>query len=266
MPSAAAGYAGIRTESKNLSVFQEGIRDGIPIAMGYFAVSFSLGIAAAASGLTPFQGFLSSILCHASAGEYAGFSIIGAGASYLEMALLIFVANARYLLMSLAESQRMAPGTPLGVRSFFSFFLTDELFARNMARPGYLSPYYTLGNILTASPCWAFGTALGCMAGDLLPLRLTSALGVALYGMFLAVIIPQAKESRLMAGLIVITFALSCACQFLPGISSLSEGTRVIIITVAVSSLAAYFFPRKVQEPEREPAASAKEEPACKEA
>ena len=169
-------------------IFCEGMRDGVPIALGYFAVSFSLGIAARRAGFTPFQGFLVSLLNNASAGEYAAFAIIMANATYLEVAIITLIANARYLLMSCALAQRFAPGTPFWHRLLIGYDVTDELFGITIARPGSLNPYYTYGAILLAAPAWAIGTALGIIAGNLLPLRAVSALSVALYGMFLAII------------------------------------------------------------------------------
>lgn len=226
---------------------QDGIRDGIPIGLGYFAVSFSLGIAAKNAGLTPFQGFLASLLCNASAGEYAGFTLIAAGATYLELAIVTLIANARYLLMSCAMSQRLSPDMPGFHRPLMAFHITDELFGIAIARPGCLNPYYSYGAVLVAGPCWAVGTALGAIAGGLLPLRLVSAFSVALYGMFLAVIIPAARKSKIVAGLIVICFAASFSAAHLPVISQISSGTRTIFLTVVLSAAAAILFPRDTE-------------------
>ena len=218
-------------------VFCEGMRDGVPIALGYFAVSFSLGIAARKAGLTPVQGFFASLLNNASAGEYAAFALIASGATYLEVAIITLIANARYLLMSCALAQRFAPGTPFFHRLIIGYDVTDELFGITIARPGWLNPFYTYGAIALAAPAWAAGTACGIIAGNLLPLRAVSALSVALYGMFLAIIIPPA-----------ISFALSFVCTYLPGISALSDGTRTILLTVAISCAAAILFPVKQEE------------------
>lgn len=226
-------------------VFCEGMRDGFPIALGYFAVAFSLGIAARNAGLTPVQGFLASILNNASAGEYAAFTLIAAGATYWEVAVITLIANARYLLMSCALAQRFSPATPFFHRLLIGYDVTDELFGITIARPGYLNPYYTYGAILLAAPAWAIGTALGIIAGNALPLRVVSALSVALYGMFLAIIIPPARKNRIVAALVVISFVLSFACEYLLGISALSGGTRTIILTVAISAAAAVLFPVK---------------------
>lgn len=229
-------------------VFCEGMRDGFPIALGYFAVSFSLGIAARNAGLTPMQGFWASLLNNASAGEYAAFTLIAAKATYWEVAVITLIANARYLLMSCALAQRFAPDTPFFHRLLIGYDVTDELFGITIARPGCLNPYYTYGAILLAAPAWAIGTALGIMAGNLLPLRVVSALSVALYGMFLAIIIPPARKSRIVAGLVLISFVLSFACEHLPGVSALSGGTRTIILTVPISAAAAVLFPVKREE------------------
>ena len=230
------------------TVFLSGMKDGIPIGLGYFAVAFSLGVAARNAGLTTFQGFLVSLLCNASAGEYVGFTMIAAGVTYLEIALGTLVANARYLLMSCALSQRMQPGMPLHHRLLMAFHVTDELFGIAIARPGYLNPYYSYGAVLTAAPPWAIGTALGVVAGNMLSPHLVSAFSVALYGMFLAIIIPPARKDKIIAGLIVICFAGSYIAAQAPFLSGLSEGTRTIILTVVISSAAAILFPKATSE------------------
>ncbi len=239
----------IRNEH-NLETFRNGMRDGIPIALGYFAVAFSLGIAAKRVGLSAGQGFLVSILCNASAGQYAGFTSIGAMAAYLEIALATLVANARYLLMSCAMSQRMDPKMPFGHRLGMAFHVTDELFGIAIARPGYLNPYYSYGAALVASPAWGGGTMLGVIAGNILPLRLVSAFSVALYGMFLAIIIPPARKSKIIAVLVVISFLMSYLAATLPVVSEMSEGTRTIILTVVIASAAAILFPVPMKDEE----------------
>ena len=226
-------------------VLYEGMRDGFPIALGYFAVSFSLGIAARNAGLTPMQGFWASLLNNASAGQYAAFTLIAAKATYWEVAVITLIANARYLLMSCALAQRFAPETPFFHRLIVGYDVTDEIFGITIARPGYLNPYYTYGAILLAAPAWAIGTALGIMAGNALPLRIVSALSVALYGMFLAIIIPPTRKNRIVAGLVALSFALSFACEYLPGVAVLSSGTRTILLTVLISGAAAVLFPVK---------------------
>ncbi len=228
--------------------YLQGVRDGVPIGLGYFAVSFSLGIMAKNIGLTPLQAAVMSLLNNASAGEYMGLTMIAAGATYWEMALATLITNARYLLMSCAMSQRMDPAVPFQHRLFMSFDITDELFGITIARPGYLSPWYMYGGMTPAIPGWMIGTALGTLAGSLLPLRVVSAFSVALYGMFIAIFIPPARKDKVIAVLVVLAFAASWAFSVLPMVSALSDGTRTIILTVALSAGAAALFPRKEEE------------------
>ena len=224
---------------------REGVRDGMPIALGYFVVSFTLGIAAKTAGLTPFQGFLASFFNNASAGEYAGFTTIAADAAYLEIALITLVANARYLLMSCVLSQKFSPDASIWHRIFVGFDVTDEIFGISVARPGRLDPYYNYGAMLVALPGWSVGTAVGVAAGNILPIEAVSALSVALYGMFLAVIIPPARQDKIVGVLVLLSFLASFVAVHVPGLMELSGGTRTIILTVLLSGLAAYFFPVK---------------------
>lgn len=228
------------------AALRTGMRDGVPIAMGYFAVAFSLGIAGRNAGLTPLQGFVISILNHASAGEYAGITAIAALAPYWELAVTILITNARYLLMSCALSQKLAPETSLWHRIGVGFGITDEIFGISMARPGFLEPSYTYGAMIVAIPSWATGTALGIIAGNILPLRVVSALSVALYGMFLAIIIPPARKDRVVGVLVVLSFGASFAlgkAAALLELGWLTGGTRVILLTLLLAGGAAALFP-----------------------
>ena len=225
-------------------VFCEGMRDGVPIALGYFAVSFSLGIAARSAGLTPIQGFIASLFNNASAGEYAAFSLIAAGATYVEVAIITLIANARYLLMSCALAQRFAPGTPFFHRLIIGYDVTDELFGITIARPGCLNPFYTYGAITLAAPAWAMGTALGIVAATCCPCGRQCAERGALWHVP-RIIIPPARKNKVVAALVALSFALSFACNYLPGIASLSDGTRTILLTVLISCGAALLFPVK---------------------
>ena len=234
------------------SVFVEGMRDGIPIALGYFAVSFSLGVAAKNAGLTPFQGFLASLLTNASAGEHAAFLMIAASATYIEFALMILVANARYLLMSCALSQKFDPKTGLLHRLLVGFDVTDEIFGITVARSGKIDPFYNYGAMSLALPGWSVGTALGIIAGNILPLRLVSALSVALYGMFIAIIIPPARKDKPTALAVAVSFALSLAFGYIPFLSNIAEGKKTLILTVVIASAFALAFPRKDDTAEKE--------------
>ena len=231
------------SKEDNRRWFFRGLRNGVPIGLGYLAVSFALGIAARQAGLSAFQATLASLLNNASAGEYAGFTVIASGAPYFEIAVITLIVNARYLLMSTALSQKFSSDTPFYHRLFVAHFITDEIFGASVTMPGKLNPFYNYGLAASSLSLWALGTCLGVIMGNVLPARLVTALSVLLYGMFLAIIIPPARESKVVRGLIAAAFAASYAASVLPGISSLTEGNRIIILTVALSLIAAVMFP-----------------------
>ena len=166
-----------------------------------------------------------------------------ADAPYLEIALITLIANARYLLMSIVVSQKFSRSTSFIHRFFVGFDLTDEIFGITVARKGKLNPFYNYGAMSVALPGWSVGTALGIFAGNVLPMNIVSALSVALYGMFIAIIIPPARSEKIILGVVAVSFGLSfIASNFWADISS---GTRTIILTVLIASLAAYFFPKE---------------------
>jgi len=235
---------------KNKSVFFNGIAAGLPIGLGYFAVAFSLGIVARKASLTPFQGFIASFLNLASAGEYALFTSIEQSVTYIEVAVITFVVNARYLLMSCALSQRFSEDTPFFHRFFVAFGITDEIFGVSIAQKGSLNPFYNYGAMLIAVPLWSIGTSLGIIAGNLLPEMVVSSLSVALYGMFIAIIIPSAKKNMTIALAVLVSFALSWGFSILPYIKELSSGNRTIILTVVISAALAYFKPVNEENPD----------------
>lgn len=228
--------------------YRKGLRDGIPIATGYFAVAFTLGIAAKNAGFSAIQAMIASLTNNASAGEYAAFSLIAAGASYLEVAIMTLVANARYLLMSCALSQKLPPDIPLRHRLIIGYDVTDEIFGISIARPGWLNPWYTYGAMTVAIPGWSLGTLLGVLMGNILPLRAVSALSVGLYGMFLAIIIPPARKSRIIAALVAVSFAASYAANRLELLAGISSGVKTIVLTVAIALAAAILFPVKEED------------------
>ena len=221
------------------------MRAGVPICMGYFAVSIALGIAARSAGVSSIQAALTSLLINASAGEYAGFSLMALGASYVEVALMEAVANARYLLMSASLSQKLDTRTRTWERLLLGFTVTDEIFGVSISVDGKLSPYFTYGTFIIATLGWTSGTFLGAVLGNVLPARLLSALAVGLYGMFISVFIPEAKKNKIVAALVAVSFALSYAFEKIPVIRDISSGIRIIILTVIISLAAAIFFPVK---------------------
>lgn len=230
-------------KNENIICFKKGMQHGIPISLGYLAVSFTLGIAAKNAGMTAFQATITSMLVNASAGQFAGFTLIAAQAGYLEMAVMILVANARYLLMSCSLSQKLSPDTKFYHRLLIGFDVTDEIFGVSMAYPGKLNPFYTYGVIAVALPGWAAGTCFGVLCGNVLPSNVVSALSVGLYGMFLAIIIPPARKNKIIAGLVVISMLASFLFSRLPMLRSVSSGVQIIILTVVISGIAAILFP-----------------------
>ena len=223
--------------------FRAGLRDGAPIALGYFAVAFTLGIAARNAGFTALQAMVESLTNNASAGEYAVFSLVAAGAGLWEVAIMTLVANARYLLMSCALSQKLPPHTPLGHRLLLAYDITDELFGISIAFPGRLDPWYTYGAMAVAIPGWGVGTFLGVVTGNILSARLVSALSVGLYGMFLAIIIPPARKDRVIAGLVAVSFAASFVISCLPALAAVSSGVPPMVLTAALAPAAAVLCP-----------------------
>lgn len=238
----------IEEKCSNKDEFKEGMKDGIPIGLGYFAVSFSLGIAARNAGLTPIQGLFSALLINASAGQYALYLHILSQGAYFELVIITLITNARYFLMSASLSQKLSPDTPLGHRMIIGFDITDELFGISIARKSLLNPYYFYGAMVTTIPFWAAGTTIGIMAGNILPGRVVSALSVALYGMFLAVIIPQGRKDKVVAVLIIISFIVSYIVSRLDILGSVSSGSQIIILTIILAGFAAMLFPVEEEE------------------
>lgn len=225
--------------------FKEGFKDGIAIGLGYFAVSFALGIAMKNAGMTWYDGFFMSLLNLASAGEYAGTQVILTCGSYIEMMIMTAIADARYMLMSASLSQKISPEMKFHHRLLISYALADELFAIAYNREGYLDPYYFYGAMLVSVPPWALGTSCGIIMGNILPSLLVSALSVTLYGMFLAIFIPPCKKDKTVLTLVILSFISSCLFEVLPVVSSLSSGTRIIILTILISAAAAIIKPVK---------------------
>lgn len=230
------------------NAFLKGMRDGFPIGLGYFAVSFSLGIIAKKGGLTPVMGFFSSLFTRASAGEYAIYSLIAVGSTFWEAFVISVIANARYLLMNCALSQKFSASTGIFTRILVGACCTDEIFGISIAWPGELKVSYTFGATAVAGPMWALGTALGIIAGSTLPIRAVSALSVALYGMFLAIIVPPSKKDRAVMIAVVASFLLSYLASVAPFFKDISSGTRTIILTVLISLVAAILKPVPVKE------------------
>lgn len=233
---------------KRSEIFIKGLRDGVPIAFGYFAVAFSLGIIARKAGLTAGEGFFASFFTRASAGEYGVYTLVAVSASYLEIVGMCVVTNLRYLLMGAALTQKFAEGTSLLKRLLVSCCITDEVFGISIAYKGPLAPAYTIGAMLISGLFWAAGTMTGIMAGSLFPPNVLSALSVALYGMFIAVIIPPSKKDKAVCVAVFASFVISWLCSILPLANQISPGTRTILLTIVISAIAAWLKPVKTNE------------------
>ena len=224
-----------------------GFRDGFPIALGYFAVSFSLGIIAAKAGLTSAQGFLTSFFTRASAGEYGTYTLISVHAAYAEIIAMCLVVNLRYMLMSAALSQKIAPGTPWIKRILMACCITDEVFGIWIAHPGYTPPSYMYAAALLSTLFWASGCAIGITAGSLLPQHVVTALSMSLYGMFVAIFIPPARRDRNVLYAVIASFVLSGICAVAPVVSQWSSGMRTVVLTIIISGVAAWLKPIKTK-------------------
>ena len=231
------------------TAFIKGLTHGFPIALGYFAVAFSLGFMAKKCTLTPIQGFIGSFFTRASAGEYGVYSLVVQDAAYISVIAMSLVTNLRYLLMSTALTQKFPKGTSLFKRILVGCCVTDEIFGISIGFPGDLNPFYTFGAFAISTPFWALGTTCGIIAGSILPARVVSALSVALYGMFIAIIIPPSKQDKAIGAAVAVSFLLSYLVRNLDIISRLeiSSGTITIILTIAISAAAALIKPISVK-------------------
>jgi predicted branched-subunit amino acid permease len=225
--------------------FKEGCRDAIPICLGYIAVSFAFGIESSKIGMTIFQAIMTSLLNVTSAGQFSALEVIARNGSFIELAMLQLIINLRYSLMSTALSQKL--DTSLGTihRMGISYGVTDEIFGVSILRHGTLYPMYSYGLIVTSVFGWVFGTGLGATAGQIMPARIISCLGLAIYGMFIAIIIPDTKTSKAIMYVVLAAMAMSTVFTYAPLLSTISSGFRIIIVTVVVAAVAAVIAPVK---------------------
>ncbi len=223
--------------------FLKGVRHGVPIALGYLSVSFAFGIQAVSLSLSPMQAVLISLCNVTSAGQLAGITLMSEGASLMQMALAQLTINLRYALMSLSISQKLDGGMNTLRRMLFAFCNTDEIFAVASAQPGKVGHRYLYGLMLMPYFGWALGTLLGAVAGQLLPLFFRTALGIAIYGMFIAIVIPPARERRPVRVVALTAAALSLALRYVPFLNRIGSGYAIMICAVAASCLGAALFP-----------------------
>lgn len=228
--------------------YKRGVRDGMPVFFGYLAVSFSFGILARSLNIPSVAAIIMSAANFTSAGQFAAVGGIAAGVGYFELAFTQLIINLRYCLMSSALSQKISDKAPFFHRFFMAFGNTDEVFAIAVSSEGELLPSYFYGIMTSALPGWVLGTALGVISGEVLPERVLSALGIALYAMFIAIIIPPAKKSKIVALIVAISMVASYLFSKLPVLKSISSGFKIIILTVIISAVAAALFPVETEE------------------
>lgn len=230
--------------------FVQGLKDGLPICLGYFSVSVAFGMTTVLAGMPLWAAVLISLTNLTSAGQFAGANLMLAGGNMMELGLTTLVINIRYFLMSLSVSQKVERKMSMKERLAVSFGITDEIFAVSMQHKGELSTPYMAGLIITPILGWTGGTLAGGAATSVMPEALSSALGIALYGMFIAVIVPPAREERSVLFTVILAILASLAFTYLPVLRNLGSGWSIIIITIAVSAVAAWLFLRKPEEVE----------------
>ena len=223
--------------------FAAGMKAGMPVCIGYFSVSFGFGAMAVAQGLTIWHAILISATNLTSAGQFAGLTVIAAGATLLEMILTQLVINSRYALMSLALGPRFGPSVGTGKRLLAAFFNTDEVFALGMAREEKLTTGYFVGAGTVSALGWTAGTAIGAFAGSVLPLSVRAALGVMLYGMFIAIVVPQARKEKPILLSVLLALIFSCLFAWVPVLKTVSAGLAIVICTVAAAVVCALVCP-----------------------
>jgi predicted branched-subunit amino acid permease len=228
--------------------FRNGISDSIPIGLGYLSVSFGFGVAAATGGLSPLIAIIISLTNMTSAGQVAGVAVMMAAGGLVEMALTQLTINLRYSLMSISLSQKLDASFSLIHRAICGFGITDEIFAVASSKKGSIGPRYLYGLILLPYLSWSLGTVLGALAGSLLPDALKNALGIAIFGMFIAIVLPDAKKSLGVALASLISAAISCALYYIPVFSSIGSGFSIIICALIASAVVAALCPIKDEE------------------
>ncbi len=228
---------------RHKKAFLSGVKGGIPIGLAYLVVGFTIGITCRNIGVTPLQGAFLSITSLASAGEYAGLTVIAADAAYAEIALITLIASARYLLMGCALSQRLSPRMKFPWRFLIGYGITDEIFAISVVQPGWLDPFFSVGAILVSAPLWMIGTALGAFLGDVLPPLLLAAFSVALYGMFISIVVVPARKETAVLVCVLAGWISSFALSKWRLTAGFSEGTRTILLTIVLGVAVSLLFP-----------------------
>lgn len=231
----------------------QGVKDGRAIGIGYLSVSFTFGIAAVSCGLEWWQAFVVSLMNLTSAGQFAGITIMASAGTYIEMAVSQFVINLRYALMSISLSQKVDREFTSKRKIVLGFAVTDEIFAVSMSRPGEVSSRYFAGLTVLPIAGWNLGTLAGAILGDVLPGNIVSAMGLAIYGMFIAIVVPVIKEDWHIRVIVLLAVFLSFCMYYLPGLKNISSGFAIIICSVAASAAGAWLFPVEDETEEKSP-------------
>ncbi len=233
-----------------INSFKKGVKDGLPICVGYFSVSFAFGIFAVENGLSVLQAVLISLLNLTSAGQLAAVPIMSAGGTLAELALSQLVINSRYSLMSVSLAQKFSKNVKLRDKLMIAFGNTDEIFAVSVSNDGEVGKKYMWGLILLPVIGWTGGTLTGAVAGNILPEAVTSALGLAIYGMFVAIVVPVIKKEKVTLLCVLFSIGLSCAFKYIKLLSVIPSGFTVIICAVIASALFAVIAPIKTENEE----------------
>ncbi len=227
------------------SEYNEGLRDGIPTALAYLTVGVTFGLFVTSSLFPVWSAVLISMSNTTSAGQFAGFGIIVAGGTFFEMALAQFIINLRYGLMGISLSQKLDENVTFWNRLVIAFVNTDEVFAMAMSKPNLLSKYYMFGLITLPYVAWSGGTLIGAVLTDLLPMTVIAALGIAIYGMFVGLVVPPAKKDKAVLRVVILAILVSCAITYIPIFDFISGGFNVIITTLVASAYGAAISPIK---------------------
>ncbi len=233
----------LEKEAAPSSAFRHGLGLGLPIGLGYFAVALAFGLSAVGAGFTPLVAVLISLTNLSGAGQFAGVQVVGTGGSWIELISTVLIINLRYILMSLALLQKLPTGLSLWQRIVVGYGVTDEIFAVAIAPASVFSWRWFLGLLTLPVLGWTGGTAVGAVLGEVLPAHIVAALGIALYCMFIAIVIPPALDSRPVLYTVLIAAAGSCLLRLLPLTSSLPFGWRVILATMLAAGFASWRWP-----------------------
>ncbi len=229
------------------NTFSRGILDGIPICLGYFAVSFAFGISAVSAGLGVLEATMMSLTNLTSAGQFAALPIIASGGGFIEMAVTQFIINLRYMLMSISLTQKFDKSVRFLDRFIIAFGVTDEIFGVSSSRKGRVGRNYMLGLIITPVLGWTSGTFLGAAAGNILPSVIVTALSLAIYGMFIAIVLPEAKKEKGILICCLIAIALGCMFKYIPLLGAVPEGFVIIICASLAAGIMAFIAPIKIE-------------------